>query len=126
MIQAFYKPCLMSEETETAAPEDVEAAAPSEAPASEAAAPEAAAPEAAPDAAAAPAVADDSWVYLDNDEKQQGPFTTEQMKGWYAAGYLQPDRQVKKGASPDYMPLSSCAELQPAAVRRSSSKVAKI
>jgi hypothetical protein len=82
----------------------------------EAAAPEAAAPEAAPDAAAAPAAAEDSWVYLDNDEKQQGPFTTEQMKGWYAAGYLQPDRQVKKGASPDYIALSSCPELLPEAV----------
>ena len=60
----------------------------------------------------------DNWVYLDNDGTEQGPFTTEQMKGWFVAGYMQPTRMVKPvGGTGDFVAMSTVPDLTtPAAV----------
>lgn len=56
------------------------------------------------------------WLYLDDGGVQQGPFSTEEMRAWYAAGYLTGDRMVKRetvGREIDFAPLSLAPELRP-------------
>jgi hypothetical protein len=63
----------------------------------------------------APVIRDGKWEYLDDSGATQGPFTTAEMSGWFAAGYLATDRQVRKaGSTGDYVGLGNIAELAPA------------
>ena len=65
----------------------------------------------------APVIRDGKWEYLDDSGATQGPFTTAEMSGWFAAGYLATDRQVRKaGSTGDYVGLGNIAELAPAPV----------
>ncbi len=49
----------------------------------------------APKPTGAAGVSAANWVYLDKQGAEQGPFPTEQMKQWFAAGYLDPTLKVK-------------------------------
>jgi hypothetical protein len=71
----------------------------------------------APSEAPAEASGEVKWEYLDDSGATQGPFTTAEMSGWFAAGYLATDRQVRKaGSTGDYVGLGNIAELAPAPV----------
>jgi hypothetical protein len=53
-----------------------------------------------------------SWVYIDNDGKEQGPYSTQDICWWFAAGYLTAERLVKKAHSTDdFATLTSIPEL---------------
>ena len=55
------------------------------------------------------------WTYLDDNGVQQGPFSTEEICSWYAAGYLNGERKIKKENSEgDFVALSTIPELAPA------------
>jgi hypothetical protein len=56
----------------------------------------------------------DDWMYLDKAGAEQGPFSTEQMKQWSAAGYLDPTLQVKHPHTGAWLDLGAVLELQPA------------
>jgi hypothetical protein len=44
----------------------------------------------------ASSAAQSSWEYVDSSGATQGPFTTEQMRGWLQAGFFQPGLQVRR------------------------------
>jgi hypothetical protein len=43
-----------------------------------------------------------TWVYLDDDNVKQGPFTDQVMQSWLVGGYLHPDMLVRNN---DFQPL---------------------
>ena len=58
----------------------------------------------------APAV-EAKWVYLDNGDNQQGPFSLAAMKGWYKAGYLPPNHRVKREGEADFSALHTVLQI---------------
>ena len=76
--------------------------------------PPAAAPVTADLPPAAAALGAAKWVYLDDSNTQQGPFSTEEISAWLAAGYLDLDRKFKhieEENSGDFVALRSIPEL---------------
>jgi hypothetical protein len=52
------------------------------------------------------------WLYLDDSGAEQGPFSTENIQQWLAAGHLTADRKVKRvGSGGEFVALSSVIEL---------------
>eukprot|EP01043_Picozoa_sp_COSAG02_P059126 COSAG02_NODE_7477_length_2995_cov_1.468577_1_plen_324_part_00 len=48
------------------------------------------------------------WVYLDQQGAQQGPFSTDEMRGWYTGGFFQGSLQVRPAAAAgEFAPLLS-------------------
>jgi PERQ amino acid-rich with GYF domain-containing protein len=47
----------------------------------------------------------DKWFYLDPQNEIQGPFTAEQMAGWFAAGYFSLSLMIKRGCDEKFVPL---------------------
>jgi hypothetical protein len=45
------------------------------------------------------------WVYKDPEGKIQGPFSAEQMQGWYKSGYFPPDLPIKSDVELKFIPL---------------------
>ena len=50
------------------------------------------------------------WVYEDPSRQVQGPFTSEQMHGWYKDGYFPPHLPIKCVGDPIYIPLIQFVE----------------
>ena len=48
---------------------------------------------------------DDCWFYRDQAENVQGPFTTDQMRQWVAAGFFPPHQQVRASNATFFQPL---------------------
>jgi hypothetical protein len=47
------------------------------------------------------------WKYLDDNNQVQGPFTEEQMKGWFQAGYFTDETKVKEDDEKgDFTPIA--------------------
>ena len=44
---------------------------------------------------------EERWLYIDGSGQRQGPFTTEQMAGWYGEGYITRAIQVKQVGEED-------------------------
>jgi hypothetical protein len=60
-----------------------------------------------------PLLKSSKWVYLDDSGMQQGPFSTEEMRLWYADGMLAGDRKVKEANEEgEFIALSSISELK--------------
>ena len=53
------------------------------------------------------------WLYVDDTGKEQGPYSTEKLRGWVAQGYLTASRVVRPFTSlpTDAKPLSEWSEL---------------
>ncbi|KAK9464523.1 hypothetical protein V1512DRAFT_272820 [Lipomyces arxii] len=51
------------------------------------------------------------WVYLDNNNVIQGPFTGTMMHGWYVNQWLAPDLKIKRVEENDYYPLAEFCSL---------------
>ncbi len=47
----------------------------------------------------------DRWFYLDPQNQIQGSFSSEQMAGWFAAGYFRLDLMIKRGRDDKFSPL---------------------
>ena len=47
----------------------------------------------------------DRWFYLDPQNQIQGSFSSEQMAGWFAAGYFRLDLMIKRGRDEKFTPL---------------------
>jgi hypothetical protein len=62
-------------------------------------------------AAPAPAMMAHVWHYVDASNKVQGPFTSQQIKGWRAQGYLNPTVKVKRAGDVHYRELGRVPEL---------------
>eukprot|EP01117_Protostelium_nocturnum_P005562 TRINITY_DN2011_c0_g1_i1.p1 TRINITY_DN2011_c0_g1~~TRINITY_DN2011_c0_g1_i1.p1 ORF type:complete len:1119 (+),score=538.31 TRINITY_DN2011_c0_g1_i1:68-3424(+) len=50
---------------------------------------------------------DDSWVYKDPQGAVQGPFTSEEMNGWFEDGYFNPSLLVKRQYDRDFVELGN-------------------
>lgn len=55
------------------------------------------------------------WVFIDDDDNVQGPFSTAEMREWASMGHLEPTRRVSiAGGEPDdFRPLAEWVELNP-------------
>ena len=112
----------VAEEPAPREPEKAEdAPAPAEAAPAEKAAPgakvdapgaEADAPAAEATAAAAAAPTGEMWVYLDKQGAVQGPFAKDQIRSWYAGGYLEPTLKIKPEGGAEFKDLQDVPELQ--------------
>ena len=89
---------------EAAPAEEAAPGAEADAPGAEAAAPAAEAADAAPTG--------EMWVYLDKEGAVQGPFPKDQIRGWYAAGYLEPTLKIKPEGGAEFKDLQDVPELQ--------------
>ena len=49
----------------------------------------------------------DKWFYLDPQNQIQGSFTSEQMAGWFAAGYFPLNLMIKRGCDEKFLPLGN-------------------
>ena len=47
----------------------------------------------------------DRWFYLDPQNQIQGSFSSEQMAGWFAAGYFSLSLMIKRGCDDKFLPL---------------------
>ena len=47
----------------------------------------------------------DRWFYLDPQNQIQGSFSSEQMAGWFAAGYFSLNLMIKRGRDEKFSPL---------------------
>lgn len=47
----------------------------------------------------------DKWFYLDPQNNVQGPFNSEQMAAWCAAGYFSLNLQMKRGSDEKFVPF---------------------
>ncbi len=47
----------------------------------------------------------DRWFYLDPQNQIQGSFSSEQMAGWFAAGYFTLNLMIKRGVDDKFLPL---------------------
>jgi len=47
----------------------------------------------------------DKWFYLDPQNQIQGSFSSEQMAGWFAAGYFTLNLMIKRGCDEKFLPL---------------------
>ena len=47
------------------------------------------------------------WFYLDPQNQIQGSFSSEQMAGWFAAGYFTPNLMIKRGRDEKFLPLGA-------------------
>jgi hypothetical protein len=47
----------------------------------------------------------DRWFYLDPQNQIQGSFSSEQMAGWFAAGYFTLNLMIKRGKDEAFSPL---------------------
>lgn len=45
------------------------------------------------------------WFYLDPQNQIQGSFSSEQMAGWFAAGYFTLNLMIKRGCDDKFLPL---------------------
>jgi hypothetical protein len=54
---------------------------------------------------------EEKWVYLDNDDNQHGPFSLEEMQGWYRAGYLPLNHRVKREREAEFLSLHTMLEI---------------
>lgn len=52
----------------------------------------------------------DKWFYLDPQNQVQGPFSVEQMAGWFAAGYFTFNLMIKRGCEEKFVPLGNLKE----------------
>lgn len=51
------------------------------------------------------------WLYKDSQNKQQGPFSTDEMAIWYQMGYFNDDLEVKRVCEKEYSKLSTRKEI---------------
>jgi hypothetical protein len=51
------------------------------------------------------------WFYLDVKGNQQGPFTTKEMRGWWSAGFFQPNLKVKRVSEDNFVALNTRKEI---------------
>jgi hypothetical protein len=49
----------------------------------------------------------ESWFYLDPQNQIQGSFSSEQMAGWFTAGYFTLSLMVKRGCDDKFLPLGA-------------------
>ncbi len=57
------------------------------------------------------------WYYLDLAGQLQGPWTTQQMRGWFTGGFLKEDVRVRLIGEDDFIPLGKrvgCSFMRPA------------
>ena len=47
----------------------------------------------------------DRWFYLDPQNQIQGAFSSEQMAGWFTAGYFNLNLMIKRGCDEKFLPL---------------------
>ena len=45
------------------------------------------------------------WFYLDPQNQIQGSFSSEQMAGWFTAGYFSMNLMIKRGCDEKFLPL---------------------
>lgn len=50
----------------------------------------------------------DTWFYLDEEGKSQGPFSTSEMRSWYSMGYFPNDLKVRTDNQPQFLCLNDC------------------
>jgi len=50
-------------------------------------------------------VAEPNWFYLDKDEKEQGPWSSQQMRSWFLAGFLSLQVKVKQEGEKEFTPI---------------------
>lgn len=48
----------------------------------------------------------EKWYYLDDDGKEQGPWTHSQMRQWYIKGYLAPTVRVRVNEEKEHAPIN--------------------
>ncbi len=46
------------------------------------------------------------WFYLDPQNQIQGPFSSEQMTGWFVGGYFSSNLMIKRGLDEKFLPLA--------------------
>jgi hypothetical protein len=74
------------------------------------------------------------WEYMDAQGERQGPFTTEEMRGWYQGGYLPGKLRTRRVRPPEeqwedggrFVPLSSCAAIVRSGSAMASNEQAKV
>ena len=59
-------------------------------------------------AAAAPSA---TYFYLDHSQKEQGPFTLDQMRGWFRAGHMAATTRVRKDGVAEFTALEGDADI---------------
>jgi hypothetical protein len=47
----------------------------------------------------------EKWLYLDPQNQIQGTFTSEEMAGWFAAGYFTLNLMIRRGCDDQFLPL---------------------
>ena len=46
-----------------------------------------------------------SWWYVDDDGLEQGPYSSQDMRAWWEAGYFEPNRKVRTSSCSEYAPI---------------------
>ncbi len=49
----------------------------------------------------------EKWLYLDPQNQIQGTFTSEEMAGWFAAGYFTLNLMIRRGCDEQFLPLGN-------------------
>jgi len=52
------------------------------------------------------------WFYIDDNKKEQGPFTLQEMKSWWFGGYMPATLTVRKADEKDFVSITTLSEFQ--------------
>jgi len=52
------------------------------------------------------------WYYIDDEKKEQGPFTLQEMQSWWFGGYMPTTLTVRKKDEKDYVAITTLSQFQ--------------